>query len=329
MIHPVILCGGSGTRLWPSSRAAYPKQFAPLIGQESLYQATLRRFAAPGFAAPLVMTGDAFRFLASEQAAETRLSDPRVVIEPEGRDTAPAILTAALMLVEEDPEALILVAPSDHLIADPDAFRAAVERGARTAAAGRLVTFGIVPDRAETGYGYLELDRAPQDGEPVPLVSFREKPDAEAAEAMIASGRHFWNGGIFLLRAGDAVAAFEAHAPDLLAPVRSAIADGTRDLGFMRLGASYLEARAISVDYAIMEPAAAAGDVAAVPLDCGWTDLGSWQALWQSAGQQEDGVVRSGPVTAIDCRESLLRSEEGVGAPRRLGARADRGGGDA
>ena len=310
-IRPVILCGGSGTRLWPSSRAAYPKQFAPLVGHESLYQTTLRRFAAPGFAAPLVMTGDTFRFLATEQATATGLADPRVVIEPEGRDTAPAILTAALMLAEEDPEALMLVAPSDHLIADPDAFRTAVGRGAKAAAAGKLVTFGIVPDRAETGYGYLELDRAPQDGEPVPLASFREKPDAATAEAMVTSGRHLWNGGIFLFRAADAVAAFEAHAPDLLAPIRAAITEGARDLGFLRLGASYREARAISADYAIMEPAAAAGQVVAVPLECGWTDLGSWQALWQSAGQGEDGVASDGHVTAIDCRDSLLRSEEG------------------
>jgi mannose-1-phosphate guanylyltransferase/mannose-1-phosphate guanylyltransferase/mannose-6-phosphate isomerase len=311
MIHPIILCGGAGTRLWPSSRAAYPKQFAPLLGPESLYQATLRRFAAPGYAPPLVMTGETFRFIAGEQAAAIGLADPRVVIEPVGRDTAPAILAAVLMVAEEDPQALMLVAPSDHLIADDEAFRAAVARGADAAAQGSLVTFGVVPDRPETGYGYLELERVPQDGAAVTLASFREKPDAAAAESMIATGRHLWNGGIFLFRAADAVAAFEAHAPDLLAPVRAAIAEDRRDLGFLRLGASYAEVRPISVDYAIMEPAAAAGRVVAVPLGCGWTDLGSWQSLWQSSDRGETGVVEDGAVTAIDCHDSYLRSEEG------------------
>ncbi len=312
MIHPVILCGGSGTRLWPSSRAAYPKQFAPLIGRESLYQTTLRRFCGEGFAAPLVMTGDAFRFLASEQAAAIGLSDLRVVIEPEGRDTAPAILTAALMLAAEDPDALMLVAPSDHLIGAPAAFHAAVGRGVEAAETGKLVAFGILPDRPETGYGYLELAHVPEDGAPVPLGSFREKPDAAAAKAMLASGRHLWNAGIFLFRATDVLAAFETHAPDLVAPCRAAIDTGERDLGFLRLGPTYGKARAISVDYAVMEPAGATGGVVAVPLDCGWTDLGSWQTLWQSSEQDADGVVSNGAVTAIDCRDSYLRSEEGA-----------------
>ncbi|MEL6532430.1 MAG: sugar phosphate nucleotidyltransferase [Pseudomonadota bacterium] len=175
MIHPVILCGGSGTRLWPVSRKAFPKQFAPLISERSLYQTTLERFTGEGFAAPLVMTGDAFRFMATEQSLALGLTDARVVVEPVGRDTAPAILTAALML-EETPEALMLVAPSDHAIADLEAFHAAIETGAAAANDGAFVTFGVVPIRAETGYGYLELDGEPN-GAAVPLKSFREKPD--------------------------------------------------------------------------------------------------------------------------------------------------------
>jgi mannose-1-phosphate guanylyltransferase/mannose-1-phosphate guanylyltransferase/mannose-6-phosphate isomerase len=309
MIHPVILCGGSGTRLWPASRAAFPKQFAPLMGDESLYQATLRRLSGEGFAAPLVMTGDAFRFHATQQAAAIGLDDARVVVEPAGRDTAPAILAAALMA--EDADALMLVAPSDHLIADRPAFLAALEHGAAAAADGGLVTFGVVPDRPETGYGYLELARAPEAGAAVPLAGFREKPDPDAAAGMLASGRHLWNAGIFLFRARDLIAAVETHAPDLGTPVREAVAAGERDLGFLRLGAAYGGARAISVDYAVMEPAAAAGGVAAVPLDCGWTDLGSWESLWQAAAQDADGVAAEGAVTAIDCRDSYLRSEEG------------------
>ena len=321
MIHPVILCGGSGTRLWPSSRAAYPKQFAPLIGRESLYQATLRRLAGEGFTAPLVMTGDAFRFLATDQAAATGLTDPRVVIEPAGRDTAPAILTAALILAEGlgaepgDPDALMLVAPSDHLIAEPAAFRAALERGAAAARdGGALVTFGVVPDRPETGYGYLELARIAESGAPVPLGSFREKPDPQAAAEMLASGRHLWNAGLFLFRAADAIAAFEAYAPDLLAPCRAAIAEGSGDLTFFRLGCAYGAARPISLDYAVMEPASRDAERAlvAVPLDCGWTDLGSWETLWQAAEHDADGVAADGAVTAIDCRDSYLRAEEGA-----------------
>nr|WP_237402576.1 mannose-1-phosphate guanylyltransferase/mannose-6-phosphate isomerase [Rhodovulum sulfidophilum] len=308
VIHPVILCGGSGTRLWPSSRKAYPKQFAPLIGRESLYQRTLRRFSGGGFAAPLVMTGNEFRFMATEQAAAIGLSDARVVVEPLGRDTAPAILAAALMLERDDPEALMLVAPSDHVIADLPAFLAAVEAGCPPARDGALVTFGVAPDRPETGYGYLELTAPPAGNTPVPLASFREKPDLATAREMLEAGTYLWNAGIFLFRAADAIAAFETHAPELLAPCRAAIAEGQTDLGFFRLAeAPYAGARAISFDYAVMEKASR---VMAVPLEGGWSDLGSWDALWAAAGPDADGVVADGAVTAIDCRDSYLRSED-------------------
>jgi mannose-1-phosphate guanylyltransferase/mannose-6-phosphate isomerase len=305
MIHPVILWGGSGTRLWPASRAAYPKQFAPLLGAESLYQTTLRRLSAEGYGAPFVVTADMFRFMATEQAAELGLADARVVIEPRGRDTAPAILAAALMA--EDPDALLLVAPSDHLIADAGAFHAAVAAGAATARAGTPVTFGVTPDRAETGYGYLELAQQVRGAGPQPLQSFREKPGPAEAEEMVASGRFLWNAGIFLFRARDLVAAVEAHAADLIAPVRAAIGAGAEDLGFFRLGAAYESARAVSIDYAVMERLT---DLAVVPLDCGWSDLGSWEALWQAEEKDATGTATRGAVTAIDCKGSYLRSEE-------------------
>ncbi|MBF9032134.1 mannose-1-phosphate guanylyltransferase/mannose-6-phosphate isomerase [Rhodobacterales bacterium HKCCE3408] len=308
MIHPVILCGGSGTRLWPASRKAYPKQFVPLVGEESLYKATLRRFSSKGFAAPLIMTAEEFRFMATDQAGEIGLSDARVVIEPVGRDTAPAVLTAALMLMEDDPEAIMLVAPSDHVIGDTEAFLAAVAQGAEAAGQGALVTFGVTPDRPETGYGYLELSAAP-DGGAVQLKSFREKPDLATAESFLAAGTYLWNAGLFLFRAADVVAAFEAHAPDLVPPCRAAIAGGKTDLGFFRLdGTAYGGAQAISFDYAVMEKAA---PVMAVPLDCGWSDLGAWDALWQVSGADSDGVVAHGAVTAIDCHDSYLHSEDG------------------
>ena len=308
MIQPVILCGGSGTRLWPSSRKAYPKQFTPLLGERSLYQETLRRFSGEGFAAPLVMTGEAFRFMAGEQAQAIGLMDARVVIEPAARDTGPAILTAALMF-EDAPDTLMLVAPSDHVIGDVPAFLETVRRGAEAATPGTLVTFGVTPDRPETGYGYLELAHPPVDGTAVPLRSFREKPDAATAQGFLEAGTYLWNAGLFLFRAADVIAAFERHASDLLEPCRAAIAKGKDDLGFLRLDAeAYEHARAISFDYAVMEHAKT---VAAVPLAGAWSDLGSWDALWQAREPDADGLATDGPVTAIDCTDSYLRSEEG------------------
>ncbi|MFN3261023.1 MAG: mannose-1-phosphate guanylyltransferase/mannose-6-phosphate isomerase [Pikeienuella sp.] len=305
-IYPVILCGGAGERLWPSSRAAYPKQFSPLLGQESLYQATLRRLSGPEFHAPLVLTAAEFRFLATEQAAALGLADAEVLIEPAPRNTAPAILAAALRLADE-PEALMLVAPSDHVIADEAAFAAALALGAAAAGAGRIVAFGARPTRAETGYGYLELHGPPRPGEAAAVARFVEKPEAARAAAMAESGRHLWNAGIFLMRVGDALAAFAAHAPGLLAPCRDALAAAGRDLGFLRLGPAWLGAEAISFDYAVMEKAEG---IVAVPLEAGWSDLGSWDALWEAAPKDGAGVALSGPAIAVDCRDALLRSEE-------------------
>ena len=307
-IHPVILAGGSGTRLWPASRRAYPKQFAPLLGPRSLYQRTLARMSGKGFAAPLVMTGEAFRFMAVEQARALGLDDARVVIEPAPRDTAPAILAAALML-KDRPEDMMLVAPSDHVIADEAAFLDAVADGQAAALVedGALVTFGITPDRPETGYGYLELSGAPDGASPV--ATFREKPDAETARRMLAAGNYLWNAGLFLGRVGDFLAAFEAHAPDLVDPVQRAIDGAEADLGFTRLeAAAFGEARAISIDYAIMEKAER---VLAVPMDCGWSDLGAWDAIAATGTPDAAGNVTQGDVTQIDCAGSLLRAEEG------------------
>ncbi len=310
MIHPVILCGGSGTRLWPVSRQAYPKQFAPLVGPESLFQATLRRFSEGGFAAPLIMTADDYRFLATDQAEALGLSDARVVIEPAARDTAPAILAAALYLNRDDPEAEMLIAPSDHVIEDVAAFLDAVKAGQTATAEGALVTFGIKPSRAETGYGYLELPGQAEVGTPTKLESFREKPDQATAEQMVSAGNFLWNGGIFLARAADVIAAFKTHAPDYLAVCENAISQGTEDLGFFRLDPdAYGAAEPISFDFAIMEKAE---KVVTVPVDCGWNDLGSWDALWQVGGPDGDGNALHGAATAVDCKDSYLRSEDGA-----------------
>ena len=310
MITPILLCGGSGTRLWPLSRKSYPKQFVPLTGETTLFQASAARLSGPGFAAPLVLTGSDFRFIVTEQLAAAGIDPGAVLIEPEGRNTAPAVLAAALWLERSDPEALMLVAPSDHVVPDAAAFRAAVEAGAEAARAGRLVTFGIRPDRAETGYGYLELAEDPGDftARPLALKRFVEKPDAAGAAEMLAAGSYLWNAGIFLFSVQTILAAFRAYAPGLIAPVQAALAEGQPDLGFFRLAPEpWAGAEDISIDYAVMERA---DNLSVVPFAAGGSDLGGWDAVWREAPRDGRGVAVSGPATALDCDDTLLRSED-------------------
>ncbi len=311
LLHPVLLCGGSGTRLWPLSRKSYPKQFSPLLGETSLFQASLQRLAGEMFAAPLVVTGEDFRFIVSEQLAGVEQQAQTILIEPEGRNTAPAVLSAALWLAERDPEAVMLVAPSDHVIPEAEAFRAAIAAALPRAEAGDLVTFGIAPTRPETGYGYLELAAGSDAAAPVPqpLARFVEKPDAARAAEMLAAGHFLWNAGIFLFSAKAILAAYEAHAPDLLAGVRSAVTGAARDLGFTRLAAEpWAGLKDISIDYAIMEKAS---NLAVMPYGGGWSDLGGWEAVWLESGPDVAGNVTSDGATAIDCTGTLLRSEAG------------------
>ena len=307
MITPVLLCGGSGTRLWPLSRKSYPKQFAPLVRAESLFQASAQRLAGDGFAAPVVLTNSDFRFIVTEQLAGVGIDPGAIVIEPEGRNTAPAILAAALYLQGQDDDALMLVAPSDHVVPDAAAFRTAVRAGEDRANAGDLVTFGIAPTRAETGYGYLELDGTPDDGQAVALRRFVEKPDADAAQAMLDAGNYLWNAGIFLFSANTIVAAFKEHSSSLIDPVGRSLADAKVDLGFLRLAAGpWAEAEDISIDYAVMERAT---NIAAVPFSTKWSDLGGWDAVWAEGNPDQNGVVTNGPASAIECQDTLLRSE--------------------
>ncbi|TDE34257.1 mannose-1-phosphate guanylyltransferase/mannose-6-phosphate isomerase [Antarcticimicrobium sediminis] len=310
MITPVLLCGGSGTRLWPLSRKSYPKQFARLMGAQTLFQASAERLSGDGFAAPMVLTNSDFRFIVTEQLAEVGIDPGAVLIEPQGRNTAPAVLAAALWLEQTDPEGLMLVAPSDHVVPDAPAFRAAVAAGIPAAKAGMLVTFGIKPTHAETGYGYLELSEDPGDfaARPIPLSRFVEKPDAGKAAEMLAAGTYLWNAGIFLFSVKTILAAFRAHAPDLIAPVQAAVAQGRPDLGFFRLDPeAWQGAQDISIDYAVMERAK---NLAVVPYAEGWSDLGGWDAVWREGGRDAAGVGTSGPATAIDCTDTLLRSED-------------------
>jgi len=268
---------------------------------------TLRRLTGPDFAAPVIMTGDDFRFMAMEQATDIGLSDAKVYIEPMARDTAPAILTAALTL-KDQPDAMMLVAPSDHVIGEPDAFVDCVKAAAQAAETGALITFGVTPDRPETGYGYLELSGQPDPGKPIALNSFREKPDEATAQAMLDAGNYLWNAGIFLFRVSDILAAFKTHTPNLITTCEQALSTASEDLGFCRLGAeAYANATAISFDYAIMEKAE---KVMTVPLSSAWSDLGSWESLWQVQDPDENGVATSGAVTNIDCSNTYLRSED-------------------
>lgn len=305
-IHPVLLCGGSGARLWPLSRKSYPKQFAKLIGNESLFQTSARRLSGHGFAAPTVVTGEDFRFIVTEQLAAVEQVPMGVLIEPEARNTAPAILAAALWLTARDQNTLMLVAPSDHVIPDAQAFHAAVTKAAPLAESGDLVTFGITPKHAETGYGYLELT-SPPDSVPQPLKGFVEKPDAARASRMIAAGQHLWNSGIFLFTAATIVDVYRSHAPEMVSLVEAALAGAETDLGFTRLLADpWIRVKDISVDYAIMQNA---DNLAVMPFDAGWSDLGDWNTIWRESDPDALGNVCSEHATAIDCTDTLLRTE--------------------
>lgn len=310
VIHPILLCGGSGTRLWPLSRKSYPKQFAPLVGDITLFQSSAQRLAGEGFASPMVVTNSDFRFIVTQQMAEVGTDPGAILIEPEGRNTAPAVLAAALFLQKHDPDGLMLVAPSDHVVPDSEAFRAAIAAAEPAAQAGQLVTFGIKPDRPETGYGYLELASKPEDFEPkvIGLKRFVEKPDLDTAKDMLRSGNFLWNAGIFLFSVESIIQAFKAHCPHMLVSVQTALDLGEHDLGFLRLDPdAWSGAEDISIDYAVMERAE---NLAVVPYAGGWTDLGGWDAVWREGVPDQDGVVIHGQASAIDCTDSLLRSED-------------------
>lgn len=312
MIYPVILCGGSGTRLWPLSRKGFPKQFSRLNGDTSLFQQTVARVSCEEMQAPIVLTNTDYRFTVAEQLSDLGVHNPTILIEPEGRNTAPAILAAALHL-QDQPDAVMLVMPSDHAIEDEAAFASAVAAGHEAATMGQLVTFGVKPARAETGYGYLEMPTEIEDyrARALPLKAFVEKPDQKTAEDFLKGHRHLWNAGIFMFRVSDIIEAYEVLAPRLMMPVRRAV-DGARDdLCFLRLDETpYATAEDISIDYAVMEASEA---LSVIPLDCGWSDLGSWSSVWEAGDANADGVVQYGDTTAIDCENTLLRSDsEGV-----------------
>ncbi len=298
-ITPVILTGGSGTRLWPMSRAARPKQFLKLTGETTLLEQTIARVTGPHFADPLLVGGAAQEDILQLLAG----SDAAIILEPEARNTAPAIALAALLLPPETP---MLVMPSDHVIADVAAFEAAVSRAASLAEDGWLVTFGITPTGPETGYGYIQQGEALGD-HGFRAARFVEKPDRETAQGFLDAGGYHWNGGIFLFTAGRYLEALGNHAPEILAAARAAYDAGHRDGAVHRPGASaFAAAPGISIDYAVMEKDER---VAIVPVSMGWSDVGSWDALHEISAQDDRGNALSGDILAIDTANSLIRSD--------------------
>ncbi len=308
-ITPVLLAGGSGTRLWPLSRKSYPKQFTRLVGDQSLFQASATRLSGGDYTAPVVITGSDFRFIVTEQLRDEEIADGTVLIEPEGRNTAPAVLAAALWLEARDPDGLMLVAPSDHIIPEAADFNAAVQMGKTAAEEGKLVTFGIAPDRPETAYGYLELTEDPTNADgPIPLAQFVEKPDRETAQSMLDSGNYLWNGGIFLFSVKGILAAFNTHASHLVDQVRAAVDKTQPDLDFFRLDPQAWSAvEDISIDYAVMEKA---DNLVVVPYSGGWSDLGDWDSVSRHMTSDAAGNAVHGHATAVDCNDSLLRAED-------------------
>lgn len=309
LVVPVLLAGGSGTRLWPLSRKSYPKQFSNIIGDQSLFQQSALRLTSSdkvNFAPHVTMTNSDFRFIVGEQLQSVGISPGPILIEPEGKNTAPAILAASLYAFERDKDAILLVAPSDHAIPDVEAFHGAIAKGIDAVQDGKIVTFGITPRRPETGYGYLELSE-PTSGEAVDLVRFVEKPDAFNAQTMLEAGNFLWNSGIFLFSASDIVDAFKLYLPELIEHVQASIDEGTSDLDFWRLDPSaWSKCDDISIDYAIMERAS---NLVALPFSAGWSDLGGWDAVWDEMERDQNGVAMSANACAIDCKDSLLRSE--------------------
>lgn len=305
-ITPVILCGGSGTRLWPVSRKSFPKQFIDLIGEGSLFQQSGQRLSGVGFAPPLVVTNSDFRFIATQQLGDAGIDPGAVLIEPQARNTAPALLAAALVQAQTDADALMLAAPSDHYITQADVFRESLQRGLPAAEAGQIVTFGITPDKPETGYGYLELGDGEAHGA-LPLNRFVEKPVLAEAERMLAAGGYLWNAGIFMYKAQVMIDAFATHAPEMLAQVQASVDAAQPDLGFLRLDPeAWGKCEDISVDFAIMEKV---DNLSVVAHQGDWSDLGGWNAVYEHAQRDGNGVALQGAAYAVDCEDSLLRSD--------------------
>ncbi len=313
MILPIIMAGGSGSRLWPLSRQVFPKQFLTLYGESSMLQATAERLADIEHAPAIVICGEEHRFSVAEQFRLNNIPNSGIILEPVGRNTAPAIALAALQAVKNGDDPLLLVLAADHVIKDSQAFSNSVKQAQAHAAAGKLVTFGIVPTAAETGYGYIKRGESQQESG-YKVAEFVEKPDLSTAESYLQTGDYYWNSGMFLFKASRYLAELKAHRPDILASCEKAMSAVESDLDFIRINKEAFEACPDdSVDYAVMEPLCAvegSNDVVVVPMDCGWSDVGSWSALWEVSEKDDNGNAFKGDVIDVDTKNTLVHATD-------------------
>lgn len=307
MFVPIIMAGGSGTRLWPLSRQLHPKQFLPLVDtQFSMLQATINRLAGLTDTSPQLICNEEHRFLAAEQLRQLGLEDINILLEPVGRNTAPAIALAALQATAEGDDPLMLVLAADHLIQDTEAFHDGIRIAAVLAEAGKLVSFGITPTRPETGYGYLRQGASVGNGG-FEVTRFVEKPDAETAQLYLAEGDYYWNSGMFMFKASRYLEELETFEPEIVFWCREALAKGQRDMHFTRIDReAFLQCPDNSIDYAVMEKTHQA---VMVPLDANWSDIGSWTALWEAGSRSEGGNLLKGDVISVDTSNSYVYSE--------------------
>lgn len=309
-VVPVLMSGGSGARLWPLSRERYPKQLLPLCGERTMVQETALRVHGPGFADPIVVCNQEHRFAMAEQLRAVGVRPRHLVLEPAGRSTAPALAVAATLAAEADPDALVLAMPADLVIQDLPAFHDVVGKAAALAAAGHIVTFGIRPTSAHTGYGYIQAGPAFDRHEGVHVLErFTEKPCRSVAEGYLAGGRHLWNSGILLAPAALLLAELDRFEPAVTAAAGEALRRAARDLDFLRLdAAAFAAAPSVSIDVAVMERTDRA---CVIPCDFGWSDVGSWSALWDIAAKDADGNVAQGDVVLVDSRDTYVRGCDG------------------
>ena len=307
-IVPVILSGGSGTRLWPVSRESFPKQLWPLVSERTMIQETAVRALGPGFRPPIVVCNQEHRFLIAEQLRQAGIAGARILLEPVGRNSAPAIAAAALLVAEDDPDSVLWMMAADAAIADVPALHKALAIAAQVARTGRIVTFGMRPTAPETGYGYIETGEPLADGPGAFTVAkFLEKPGQVTAQRLVADGRHLWNSGMFVFTARTLLQELETHAPDVLPAVRSAVAGRRSDLDFIRLDeAAFAACPSISLDYAVAERSSR---TAVVPADIGWSDVGSWNALWELGDKDANGNVVIGDAVLEGTENCYVRSD--------------------
>ena len=309
-IYPVLLAGGSGSRLWPVSRRSFPKQFSNLIGTHSLFQNSILRFQSSKkitFSPCVTLTNNDFRFVVENQFEQIGIHSGDIIVEPTIRNTAPSILAAALHCEQKNSDALLIVSPSDHQIDHIDGFHDSILAGIPKAQEGNFVTFGVQPDYPETGYGYLEISQIKK-FEPMEVLRFIEKPSLDCAKKLVATRNHLWNSGIYLFRAKDLIFAFKKYAPDILRNVRASfeLKNKQGSITFLEEG-NWSSCENVSIDYAIMEKSE---NLSVIPLSSGWSDLGTWDSIWKNSKSDENGVVLKGKTKAINCKNSLIYSED-------------------